>query len=64
MAADINEVVFSTRLPDEATIFSADAKAILLAFDHIKMSKYAHFKIFSDSLFCLQSLHSMNNDHP
>ena len=38
-AAVMNKNVFSARLPDEATIFSAEAKAIELAFDHIKMSK-------------------------
>ena len=27
------------------------------------MSKYTHFTIFSYSLSCLQSLHSMNIDH-
>ena len=53
------------RLPDEATIFSAEAKAIELAFDHVKMSKYNNrFTIFSDSLSCLQYLHGMNIDHP
>ena len=34
------------------------------AFEYIKMSKYTHFTIFPDSLSCLQSLHSMNIDHP
>ena len=63
-AAVINKDVFSARLPDEATIFSAEAKAIELVFEYIKMSKYLHFTIFSDSLSCLQSLHSMNIDHP
>ena len=28
------------------------------------MTKYSHFTIFPDSLSCLQSLHSMNIDHP
>ena len=28
------------------------------------MSKYTYYKIFSDSLSCLQSLHSMIIDHP
>ena len=35
---------------------------IELAFEHIKMSKYTHFTIFSDSFS--QSLHSLNIDHP
>ena len=60
VAAVIDKNVFSTRLPDEATLFSAEA----LAFEHVKMSKYTHFAILSDSLSCSQSLHSMNIDHP
>ena len=40
--------VFSARLPDEAIIFSAEAKAIELAIEHINMSKYRYFTIFSD----------------
>ena len=28
------------------------------------MSKYTHFTIFSESFSCLQSLHSMNIEHP
>ena len=46
-AAVINKDVFSARLPDEATIFSAEAKATELAFEYIKMTKYTHFTIFS-----------------
>ena len=59
-----NKDVFSARLPDEATIFSADAKAIELAFEHIKMFIYTHCAISSDSLSCLLSLHSMYIDDP
>ena len=61
-AAVIYQDVFLARLPDEATLFSAEAKAIELAFEHIKMSKYTHFTIFSDSLSCLQSLHNIDID--
>ena len=66
MTADvvINKDVFSARLPDEATKLSAEAKAIKLTFENIKMSKYTQFTLFSDSLSCLQSLHRMNIDHP
>ena len=66
VAAVINkDIIISARLPDEATIFSAEAKAIIieLPFEYIKMSKYTHFTIFSYSFSCLQSLHSMNIDH-
>ena len=52
-------------VPDEATIFSAEAKAIELAFEHMKMSEYmyTHFRIYSDSLSCLQSLHVIIIEH-
>ena len=63
-AAVNNHDVFSVRLPDEATIFTAEAKAIQLAFELIKISKDTYFTIFSDSLSCLQSIHNMNIDHP
>ena len=64
VAAAVNKTyVFSARPPDEATIFSAEAKAIELAFEYIKISKYTYFTIFSDSLRSLQSLHSMHIDH-
>ena len=62
--AVINKEVFSGRPPDEATIFSSEAKANELAFEYIRMSKYIHFTIFSDSLSCLQFLHCRNIDHP
>ena len=63
-AAVNNHDVFSVRLPDEAKIFTAEAKAIQLAFELIKISKDTYFTIFSDSLSWLQSIHNMNIDHP
>ena len=59
----VNDDIFSARLPDEAAIFTADAKAIEFAVECIRISKNTHFTIFSDSL-SLQSLHNMNIDHP
>ena len=41
-AAVIHKDVFSARLPDETTIFSAEAKSIELAFEYIKMCKYTY----------------------
>ena len=35
-AAVINKEVFSARLPDEATIFSAESMAIEPAFEHLR----------------------------
>ena len=57
-------LLFSVRLPDEASIFTADKKATELAFDHIKFFENIHFTIFSDSLSCLQFLPYMNIDYP
>ena len=51
--AVINKDVFSAILPEKATIFSAEAEAIELAFELAKMSKYTYCTIFLDSLFCL-----------
>ena len=63
IVAVFNQDVFSVRLPNEETIFSAEAKAIQLAFEH-KILKDTHFTIFSYSLSCLNSLHNINIDHP
>ena len=49
----IKKDVFSARLPDEATIFSAEANATELVFEHIKISKsllryfQIHFPVYS-----------------
>ena len=45
-AAVINDDVFCVRLPDEATVFTAQAKAIQLAFELIKYLKDTYFTIF------------------
>ena len=47
---------YKCRLPDSASIFSAENKAIDLALDHIEQSRNSDFIIFSDSLSVLQSL--------
>ena len=49
---------YKCRLPDNASIFSAEIKAIDLALDHIEQSRSSDFIIFSDSLSVLQSLHN------
>ena len=48
---------YRCRLPDNASIFSAEIKAVDLALDHIEQSRNTDFIIFSDSLSVLQSLH-------
>jgi hypothetical protein len=54
---------FSARLPNEVSIFTAEAKAIQLAFEYIRISSNKHFTIYSDSLSCLQSIRNINIDH-
>ena len=51
----ISKDVFSAILSGEGTLFSAEGKGTELA----QKSIYSHFTIFSDSLSCLQSFHSM-----
>ena len=49
---------YKCRLPYNASIFSAEIKAIDLALDHIEQSGSSDFIIFSDFLSVLQSLHN------
>ena len=55
---------YKCRLPDGASIFSAEIKAIDLALDHIEQSRNSDFIIFSDSLSLLQSLHNRRIENP
>ena len=55
---------YKCRLPDNASIFSAEIKAIDLALDHIEQSRSSDFIIFSDSLSVLQSLHNRHIENP
>ena len=52
------------RLPANASIFSAEIKAIDLALDHIEQSRNTDFIIFSDSLSVLQSLNNRHIENP
>ena len=45
-------------LPDGISVFSAEAKAIELALQHVKHCNIAKVIIFSDSLSCLQAIKS------
>ena len=51
--------VVTARLPDGASIFSAEAHAILLALEFIERHECSRFVIFSDSLSCLQAIHNV-----
>jgi ribonuclease HI len=51
------DVVVQCRLPDHSSIFSAEAKAILLALEFVELQRSDRFVVFSDSLSCLQAIH-------
>ena len=51
-------------MPDSASIFSAEIKAIDLALDHNEQSRNSDFIIFSDSLSVLQSPHNRHIENP
>jgi ribonuclease HI len=52
------------RLPDHASIFSAESQAIILAMDIAKQSSNTKILILSDSLSCLQSVQNRNLNNP
>jgi len=49
-------MVMTARLPDHASIYSAEAHAIILALEFIERYESSQFVIFSDSLSCLQAI--------
>ena len=55
---------YASRLHDGSSIFTAEAKAILKAIQHIKNSTPNDYIIFSDSLSCLQAIKHCKTDHP
>ena len=56
--------VISMRLPDSASVFTAEVWAIIKALEQIKDSVASKYIIVTDSLSCLQALHYMKLDHP
>ena len=54
----------SMRLPDSASIFTAEIWAIIEALEEIKYSVASKYIVFTDSLSCLQALQSMKLKHP
>jgi ribonuclease HI len=63
-AAVTRSSTLQCRLPDRASIFTAEIQAILLALDHIAKSSDSHFIIFSDSKSCLQAIANLKLEHP
>ena len=54
----------SIRLPDNSSIFTAEAKAIDIALYHIRDQSEKQFIIYSDSLSVLRSLKNLDHRNP
>jgi len=52
------------RLPNNSSIFSAEARGILLALDVIRRSTGSQLLFLSDSLSCMQCLQNRDLSHP
>ena len=52
------------RLPDSASVFTAQVWAIIKALEQIKDSNASKYIGFTDSLSCLHALHHTKLDHP
>jgi ribonuclease HI len=56
--------IFIKRLPNNSSIFSAEARAILLALDAIDMVNSDRFVLLTDSMSCLQSIENRKLNQP
>jgi ribonuclease HI len=56
--------VLALRLPDHSSIFSAEARAVLVGLKIIEQSPEKCFLILSDSLSCLKSVENRNLQNP
>jgi len=63
-AALVASRVLNKRLPNNASIFSAEARGILLALDMVRQTQGGKLLFLSDSLSCLQSLQKRDLSHP
>jgi ribonuclease HI len=63
-AAIFPDAEYTSRLSNQASIYTAELKAILLAIKHIKGSVNSKYIIFSDSKSSLQALVSKKLEHP
>ena len=61
--AAANNLSAQVRLPDNASIYTAELQALKLAFNLVKNFNGDCFIIFTDSLSSLQALDSNNCDH-
>ena len=64
-ATDVpSNTVISMRLPDSASVFTAEVWVIIKALEQIKDSIASKHFVFTDSLSCLQALQHMKLEHP
>ena len=63
-AAVSDDGQIQVRLPDQASIFTAELKALLLALSLIAQSPLFYFIVFSDSLSSLMALRGTVQDNP
>jgi ribonuclease HI len=63
-AAILESNVSCKRLPNNSSIFSAEARGLLLALDMIRQTPGGKFLFLTDSLSCLQSLQSCDLSQP
>ena len=63
-AAVFRNHTYTKRLQGECSIFTAEARALLLALESIELSNKKRFLVCSDSLSCLQALSNLKTDHP
>ena len=59
-----SNIVISMRLPDSASVCTAEVWAIIKALEQMKDSTASKYIVFTDSLSCLQALHHMKLEHP
>ena len=59
-----SNTVISMRLPDSASVFTAEVWEIIKALEQIKDSIASKYIVFTDSRSCLQALHHMKLEHP
>jgi ribonuclease HI len=63
-AAVTKGTVLVSRLPNHASIFSAESRAVLLALNIIEQATCNHFLILSDSLSCLKAIENRKVQNP
>jgi len=63
-AAVAGNNILKCRLPTVCSIFTAEARAILLALEYAVISTHKRFVVFSDSMSCLLAIRDMNLNNP